>query len=159
MNSVQFLKNPQKQTFVQSIEVVLVPRGSKYLIFEVSGSHPNWLLEPETSNIGYLDPLGTLVMGTPKSMTTPRGLAKSNGRRAKNSVTFSCRSIGCHHYHVCRFLLQSPTSKLQEFMVLVVEGKLVLSTAHGCGSVKSSTWRCTMLPLLGFLKIRHLGPS
>ena len=38
------------------------PRGSKYPIFEVSGSKQRplrvWFLEPETLNIGYLDPLG-----------------------------------------------------------------------------------------------------
>ena len=39
-------------------------RGSKCPILEVSGSktpHQLWILEPETSNIGYLDPLGTIV--------------------------------------------------------------------------------------------------
>ena len=39
----------------------LLPRGSKYPIFEVSGSeniYPQWIFEPETSNTGYLDPLG-----------------------------------------------------------------------------------------------------
>ena len=36
----------------------IFPRGSKYPIFEVSGSNPysSCVLGTETSNIGYLDP-------------------------------------------------------------------------------------------------------
>ena len=40
---------------------LLCDRGSKYPLFEVSDSkksYSSWLLEPETSNIGCLDPLG-----------------------------------------------------------------------------------------------------
>ena len=38
-----------------------IPRGSKYQIFDVSGSKNhtlNGFWEPESFNIGYLDPLG-----------------------------------------------------------------------------------------------------
>ena len=39
-----------------------LPRGSKYPIFKDSGPKKQlkqgWILGPETSNVGYLDPLG-----------------------------------------------------------------------------------------------------
>ena len=42
----------------------ILPRGSKYPIFEASGSKNqvcNGILEPDTSNIGYLDPWGDQI--------------------------------------------------------------------------------------------------
>ena len=51
------------------------PRGSKCRIFEVSesrshallGFYPSWILEPETFNNGYLDPLGESTMSVKAS--------------------------------------------------------------------------------------------
>ena len=47
----------------QLFSLTVKPRGSTYLIFEDSGPKKIlrlWLLEPETSNIGYLGPLGNV---------------------------------------------------------------------------------------------------
>ena len=44
----------------ENAQTFLFPKGSKYPTFE---AYLQWILEPGTSNVGYLDPLGSVHNG------------------------------------------------------------------------------------------------
>ena len=42
------------------VDIFYLPRESKYTTFKDPGPKHVWILRPQTSNIGYLDPLGSI---------------------------------------------------------------------------------------------------